>query len=118
MLEADVVIGANLGDEGKGLFTDYLSSRYDAPIIIRYNGGAQAGHTVETPDGMRHVFSHFGSGSFAGGSTYLSRFFVVNPLLFLRELQTLESLHLKPLVMVAPDCPVTTPFDMMVNQIA
>ena len=118
MLEADVVIGANLGDEGKGLFTDYLSSRYDTPIIIRYNGGAQAGHTVETPDGMRHVFSHFGSGSFAGGSTYLSRFFVVNPLLFLRELQTLESLHLKPLVMVAPDCPVTTPFDMMVNQIA
>jgi adenylosuccinate synthase len=47
--------------------------------VVRFNGGAQAGHTVVTPDGRRHVFSHVGSGAFAGAATFLSRFFVANP---------------------------------------
>ncbi len=55
------VIGANYGDEGKGLVTDFLSSRFaDDCTVVRFNGGAQAGHTVVAPDERRHVFSHFG----------------------------------------------------------
>jgi adenylosuccinate synthase len=114
----DVVIGAAFGDEGKGLMTHYLASRYgrDA-IVVRFNGGAQAGHTVVVNDAKSHVFKHFGSGSFAGAGTFLSRFFVSNPILFLEEIKELQLLGLQPEVYVDPDSPVTTPYDMMINQI-
>jgi adenylosuccinate synthase len=38
------VVGANWGDEGKGKFTDMLAE--DADIVIRFQGGANAGHTI------------------------------------------------------------------------
>ncbi|MFP4153881.1 MAG: adenylosuccinate synthase [Alkalispirochaeta sp.] len=43
-----VVIGAQWGDEGKGKIVDYLSG--EAQIVIRYSGGANAGHTIVTDD--------------------------------------------------------------------
>lgn len=119
MKRAQVVIGAGFGDEGKGLFTDYMASRSAAPAtVVRFNGGAQAGHTVTTPEGQRHVFSHFGAGSFAGARTFLSRFFAVNPLLFLRERSLLQALGVAPEVVLDAEAPVTTPYDMMINQMA
>lgn len=118
MKSANVIIGANFGDEGKGLVTDFLCAPCgEDAVVVRFNGGAQAGHTVTTPDGGRHVFSHFGCGSFAGAATFLSRFFVSNPLLFVREHALLASKGLRPAVHVDAASPVTTPFDMMVNQI-
>jgi len=110
--KAVAVIGANYGDEGKGLVTDALSS--PSTRVVRFNGGAQAAHTVHVPDGRSHVFHHLGSGSFAGASTHLSRFFVVHPILALREMIELKDLHLR--VSADPRCPVTTPIDMMINQ--
>ena len=63
--EIKIVIGANFGDEGKGLMTDYfcskLSESYDAVLNIRHNGGAQAGHNVVTQLGKHQIFSHFGA---------------------------------------------------------
>lgn len=115
-MKAFAVIGANYGDEGKGVFTDYLVSKHPNSIVVRFNGGAQAGHTVVTPDGRRHAFGHFGSGSFLHAPTYLSRFFVVNPLLFLKEHKELIKLDLNPRVYVDGQCPVTTPWDMAINQ--
>ena len=59
---AQVVIGAQFGDEGKGRVTDYYAAEVGRDgIVIRFNGGAQAGHTVVAPEGLRHVFSHVGS---------------------------------------------------------
>lgn len=119
MKTAKAVIGAGYGDEGKGLTTDYLAARTGgAALVVRYNGGAQAGHTVTLPDGRRHVFSHFGSGSFCGAETLLSRFFVCNPLLFVKELALLRGQGVTPVVHVDAAAQVTTPYDMMINQIA
>ena len=115
-MKAFAVIGANYGDEGKGLITDYLCRQVENPLVIRFNGGAQAGHTVETPEGVRHIHSHFGSGTLAGAPTYLSKHFVVNPILFNREYDVLVEKGIVPKVYVHPDCLVTTPFDMMINQ--
>jgi adenylosuccinate synthase len=114
---ARVVIGANFGDEGKGLFTDYLTERknYEKHLVIRYNGGAQAGHTVVTPEGQRHVFGHFGSGTFNGATTFLSEFFIVNPLLFKKEWERLERLGVTPRVLVDPRAALTTHYDMILN---
>lgn len=113
---ADVVIGSAFGDEGKGLITDVLAWTHPGDtLVVRFNGGAQAGHTVVTPAGERHVFSHFGSGTLAGAATFLSRFFVVHPMLFHRERERLAGLGVSPRVFVDPRCAVTTPFDMAVN---
>jgi adenylosuccinate synthase len=115
-MRARVVIGANFGDEGKGLVTDYLCHTQGVGMVVRFNGGAQAGHTVVHPDGKRHVFHHFGSGSFEGVPTYLSQFFIVNPVCFYRELAELHALGLRPVVYAHPDCLITTFADMMINQ--
>ena len=115
---AQVVIGTQFGDEGKGRLIDYYAARVGGEgIVIRFNGGAQAGHTVVTPEGVRRVFSHVGSGAFVGAATFLSRFFVSNPILFLREIESLAGKGVQPAVYVDPQSPVTTPYDMMINQI-
>ena len=112
---ARVVIGANYGDEGKGLVTDYLASQ-GGEVVVRFNGGAQAGHTVLTPEGVRHVFSHFGSGSLLGLPTFWSQFCVVNPFAFVQEYGELLALGCVPTFHAHPDCIVTTPWDMDANQ--
>jgi adenylosuccinate synthase len=43
-MSADVILGAQWGDEGKGKIVDLFSEKYD--VIVRYQGGANAGHTV------------------------------------------------------------------------
>ena len=120
-----VVIGANFGDEGKGLMTDYFCKRLSengSVLNIRFNGGAQAGHTVVVPtlgQQKRHVFSHFGAGSFVNGTdTYLSGNFILNPILFCRERDEMyRNFWFYPKVYIHESCKITTPFDMLVNQI-
>ena len=117
MKNVKIVIGASFGDEGKGLMTDYFASeaakRRENCLVICSNGGAQRGHTVTTPDGRRHVFHHFGSGVYAGADTYLPYYYILNPMFFGMEYDELPVTR----VYAHPDCPVTTPFDMMINQI-
>ena len=59
-----VVIGANFGDEAKGKIVDALVAKAQTdgkfPIVCRFNGGGQAGHTVIV-GAKRHVFSHVAS---------------------------------------------------------
>lgn len=116
MKDIKIVVGSNWGDEGKGLMTDYFSQKPNS-IVVCSNGGAQRGHTVTTPDGIRHVFHHFGSGTFNHASTYLSENFIVNPIIFKQEYDELTKLGYVPNVYINQDCMLTTPFDMMANQI-
>ena len=68
------VIGNNYGDEGKGLAVDYLTlSGHN--LVVRHNGGAQAGHTVDKED-RRFVFHELSSGSFNGADTYWASTFL------------------------------------------
>jgi adenylosuccinate synthase len=97
--------------------TDHLVEHADVPTaVVCFNGGAQAGHTVMR-DGMRHVFGHFGAGSLQGATTYLSKFFVVNPMLFVKEHSELITKGVMPKVIIDGDCIVTTPYDMLMNQL-
>lgn len=119
---AYAVIGANFGDEGKGLTTDYLCSlaKGEPVTVVRFNGGAQAGHTVQLPNGARHVFNHQGSGSFLDADTYLSRHFVCNPIVFAHERARFIGNGVTPRyrIIADPECIISTPWDMMINQIA
>lgn len=109
-----VVIGANYGDEGKGLMTDFIARQEKVDKVVRFNGGAQAGHTVVLPTGNSHVFSHVGSGHFMGAGTVLGKRFLVNPLLLESELNKLRSVRW-PSIEVHPDAEVTTIYDMLLN---
>jgi adenylosuccinate synthase len=83
------VIGLGFGDEGKGMFTDYLCSQLPDAMVVRFSGGHQAGHTVEYKN-KRHVFANFGSGSLRGNPTYWSKHCTVEPLGLFNELDILN----------------------------
>jgi len=117
-MDARAVIGAGYGDEGKGLLVDALAWEAPGAVVVRTNGGAQAGHTVTTPDGRRHVFHHLGSGALAGASTHLSRAFVSAPMLFGAEQDRVAALGGRIEVGADPRGPVTTPWDVALNQAA
>ena len=68
-----IVIGKNFGDEGKGLATDFfaMTARKNGHslVVVRHNGGAQAGHTVNLRD-KKFIFHQVSSGSFRFADTY------------------------------------------------
>lgn len=122
MTNIKVVIGANFGDEGKGLMTDYFShqatSKGEKCVVVLANGGAQRGHTVTDPNGTQHVFHHFGSGSLVGADTYCTSDYILNPMAFVKEYFDLVQLGYKPAnVYIESACKWSTPFDMITNQI-
>lgn len=70
------VIGKNFGDEGKGLVTASLSLSAQNSLIVKHNGGAQAGHTVENEQtGKRFIHHQIASGAEYGAVTLLSETF-------------------------------------------
>ena len=115
-MKAKAVIGASFGDEGKGLTVDYLCARGDGGVVVRFSGGANAGHTVVTPEGERHVFRTIGAGAFHGVPTFLSSFVSVNPIALLLEGQQLERLGVRPEIYASPECLVTTFADIIINR--
>ncbi|MCB9273060.1 MAG: adenylosuccinate synthetase [Lewinellaceae bacterium] len=115
-MKTKIVIGLGFGDEGKGLATDYLCRQNRRPLVIRFSGGHQAGHTVVLEDGRRHVFSSFGSGTLRGAPTYWSRFCTFYPIGFFNEWKALAALGMKPRIYVDALAPVTTPYEVYYNR--
>lgn len=121
MHEAKIVIGANYGDEGKGLMSRYFAkealSLGTKPITIFHNGTAQRGHTVDYNETFRHVYHHFGAGTADGVPTYFAETFMVHPMEFRREWNELAESGITPVVYCDPKCYVITPFDMLTDHI-
>lgn len=70
-----------------------------------------------TPEGVRHVFGHFTSNLFLdNASAYLSKYFQINPIIYLKELKQLNDLGIKPEIACHNECYIATPFDMLINQ--
>ncbi|MEV4709254.1 adenylosuccinate synthetase [Actinoplanes sp. NPDC049316] len=76
------------GDAGKGTVVDAICASNRIAAVIRFNGGAQAAHNV-VAGGRHHTFAQFGSGTFHGVPTHLSRFVVVDPLALAAEAASL-----------------------------
>jgi adenylosuccinate synthase len=77
---ASLVVDLGFGDSGKGTIVDYLVRARGAGLVVRWNGGAQAGHTVVLEDGRHHVFAQFGAGTFVPGvRTHLAEPVVIHP---------------------------------------
>ena len=120
MANVVLVAGMGFGDEGKGSIIDFLARRHGANLVVRYNGGAQAAHNVVTQDDKHHTFAQFGSGTFCGCQTHLSRYMLVQPGSMLAEASHLESLGISnpfDLVTIEEAAPITTRFHMAANRI-
>lgn len=116
MPDVKFVIGANYGDEGKGLVSANLAAKSQQDnkkcLTILYNGGSQRGHTVEFGN-FRHVYHHFAAGSEFGSDTYFHQDFLVNPMTYVQEYKGIICE-----IYMDARCRVVTPFDMIANQFA
>lgn len=113
------VVDLGFGDAGKGTVVDWLCATQPVPAVVRFNGGAQAGHNVVTVDGRSHTFAQFGSGTLHGVPTLLSRFMVLDPLALTAEAEHLASLGVPDpygLLTVDGDALVATPYHRAVNR--
>jgi len=108
------LIGLGFGDCGKGVFTDALCRRLSAHSVVRFNGGAQAGHNVVLPDGRHHCFSQFGAGTLvAGVATVLAAPVVVHPGALLVENDHLRAIGIDDALQrlhIDRRCRINTPF--------
>jgi len=139
-----IVVDLGYGDAGKGSTVDWLCSpghadpstgtgteistgpSTDSPTgsriraVIRFNGGAQAGHNVVTPDGRHHTFAQFGAGTFHGVPTHLSRFMLVEPFALAAEAAHLAELGVRnPFALLSADSRalITTPYHRAANRV-
>lgn len=86
-MKADVLLGLQWGDEGKGKVVDYLAPKYD--IIARFQGGPNAGHTLEFGD-IKHVLHQIPSGIFREDVlNVIGNGVVLDPVVFKKEIEDL-----------------------------
>ncbi|NUM49575.1 MAG: adenylosuccinate synthase [Flavobacteriales bacterium] len=89
-MKADVLLGLQWGDEGKGKVVDVLTPKYD--IIARFQGGPNAGHTLEF-DGIKHVLHTIPSGIFHSNTiNIVGNGVVIDPVVFKKEIDALKKL--------------------------
>ena len=87
-MAVDVLLGLQWGDEGKGKIVDVLTRKYD--IIARFQGGPNAGHTLEF-ENIKHVLHTIPSGIFHKGSKNLvGNGVVIDPIIFKKEVEALK----------------------------
>lgn len=93
-MKVDVLLGLQWGDEGKGKITDVLTPQYD--IIARFQGGPNAGHTLEF-DGGKHVLHTIPSGIFHSDKTnVIGNGVIIDPYILAAELRKLRDKKVEP----------------------
>jgi len=91
-MPVQIVVGAQWGDEGKGKIVDHLSESVD--IVARYQGGANAGHTVVIGD-KEYVLHLIPSGIFHPAVTcVIGNGVVIDPLALMDEIRQLQALNI------------------------
>jgi len=107
---ADIIVGLQHGDCGKGKVAHHLCKRGDYTHVVRYNGGCNAGHTI-MHEGEKFVTHHIPAGVFFGVKSIIGPGCVVNIEQFFKELDELEGKlgsHVRNLVKIAKNAHVIT----------
>jgi adenylosuccinate synthase len=101
MMSCTVIVGTQFGDEGKGKIVDYCSDNVD--IIVRYNGGANAGHTVVIGN-AKFAFRLLPSGVLRSDKTViLGHGMVIDPETLLSEITSLREREITPAKIIVSD---------------
>lgn len=109
------VVGANWGDEGKGKITDMLAQ--EADIVIRYQGGANAGHTIVNSYGKFALHS-LPSGVFYNHTTsIIGNGVALNIPLFIDEIKSLTDRNVpKPKILVSDRVQIVMPYHILFDR--
>jgi adenylosuccinate synthase len=108
-----IVVGAQWGDEGKGKIVDYYASQAD--VVVRYCGGANAGHTIVS-GGRRFAFHHIPSGVlYPGKVNVIGNGVVLEPVKFFEELSQLDSAGIKPDIRISPRAHLVMPYHLALD---
>lgn len=109
------VVGANWGDEGKGKITDMLAE--DADIIVRFQGGANAGHTIKNKYG-KFALHTLPSGVFYGHTTsVIGNGVALNiPILFKEVQEIVDKGVPMPKIMVSERAQMVMPYHILFDQ--
>jgi len=112
-----VVLGAQWGDEGKGKVVDLFAERFD--IVIRYQGGHNAGHTVRIQD-RQYILKLVPSGILCGKLAVIGNGLVIDPAALLEEIETLESagIEVGGRLFISHRAHVIFPFHRMLERIS
>lgn len=93
-MKVDVLLGLQWGDEGKGKIVDVFTPKYD--IIARFQGGPNAGHTLEF-NGQKHVLHTIPSGIFhAKTKNLIGNGVIIDPYIFKQEIEKLNANGVDP----------------------
>lgn len=114
--KTSIVIGAGFGDEGKGNVVGAVCQTTENPIVVRFGGGHQVGHTVYKDKKNYHVFSNFGSGTMFGAPTYWSKYCTFDPPAIKKEYEALKKMGITPILYLDPLAMCTLPQDKAYNQ--
>ncbi len=112
------IVGANYGDEGKGLLTRYFAINNKNPIVILYHGSVNRGSLLEKKDTFCYPISSFGAGVFDNIPTFFAENFIISPIRFTDEYIDMLDWNI-PLgkTYVDPNCGVITPVDIIIDKI-
>jgi adenylosuccinate synthase len=89
-MKADVLLGLQWGDEGKGKVVDVLTQNYD--VIARFQGGPNAGHSLEF-NNIKHVLHTIPSGIFHKNTiNIIGNGVVIDPIIFAQEVEALTKM--------------------------
>ena len=111
------VIGKNFGDEGKGYTCSRLASSLKKSLIIKHNGGGQAGHTVEDPEGKwRFIHHQIGAGAEYHVPTLFADSFMPDLFQLGKEVKDFTELFgFQPILYSEKNARVTTIDDVLLN---
>ena len=109
------VVGANWGDEGKGKITDMLAK--EADIIVRFQGGANAGHTIVNDYG-KFALHTLPSGVFYGHTTsVIGNGVALNIPVLIKEIQSIVERGVpKPKILVSDRAQMVMPYHILFDQ--
>ncbi|HMA39201.1 MAG TPA: adenylosuccinate synthase [Gemmatimonadales bacterium] len=110
-----VVVGAQWGDEGKGKLVDVLAERAD--LVVRYQGGANAGHTVHIAAG-EFVLHQIPSGILQGAVCLIGNGVVLDPETLFTEMDALTSrgVKLEHKLFVSDRAHLTLPYHKLLDR--
>ncbi len=122
-MPVQIIVGAQWGDEGKGKIVDHLSEKVD--IVARYQGGANAGHTVVLPPGKHtpereFVLHLIPSGIFHRHVTcVIGNGVVIDPKALLDEIDTLQSagISIKGRLLISHNAHLIMPYHKALDSI-
>lgn len=109
-----VVVGSQWGDEGKGKITDIFAK--DADLVVRYQGGNNAGHTIVVGDKV-YKFHLIPSGVIQGKKIVLGNGMVIDPIVLSAELKKLEADGIKPEIVISERAQVIFPTHILLDGI-